>query len=257
MVGRYHVYRAVFYALYESLFIFAASQRRVHLESPVLLHVLVAEHEIVRRGLAGHIDSARLRLPYQLNALLCRDVADVICAARLLRKAQVALDLLVFARARNAPVPVHSCVFAVVDISAEEQGVVLAVCGDYLAESFGGGHRLSHHFVILNAFSVVGECADLIRHALHIGELFAFFADGYRAVGQNFYRRAALYRVQLNLQMLRAVRHGVEVRHRADRRVSSVRRGGRAGSDGFFIRKTRLSEMHMNITKTGHNNISF
>ena len=33
--------------------------------------ILVAEHEIMRRGLAGHIDSARLRLPYQLNALLC------------------------------------------------------------------------------------------------------------------------------------------------------------------------------------------
>ena len=152
---------------------------------------------------------------------------------------------------------VRFCVFAVVYVSSEEQGVVLAVGGDYLAETLGGGHRLSHHFVVLHAFSVVGECADLIRHALHIGELLAFFADGYRAVGQNFYRRAALYRVQLNLQMFRAVRHGVEVRHRADRRVSSVRRGGRAGSDGFFIRKTRLSEMHMNITKTGHNNISF
>ena len=211
----------------------------------------------MRRGLAGHIYSARLRLPYQLNALLCRDVADVICAARLLRKAQVALDLLVFARARNAPVPVHSCIFAVVDISVEEQGVVLAVCGDYLAEPLGDGHRLSHHSVILNAFSVVGERADFVGHSFHVCELFAFFADGYRAVGQNFYRRAALYCVELNLQMFRAVRHGVEVRHRADRRVSSVRRGGRAGSDGFFIRKTRLSEMHMNITKTGHNNIFF
>ena len=149
------------------------------------------------------------------------------------------------------------CVFAVVDISSEEQGVVLAVGGDYLAETLGGGHRLSHHFVILHAFSVVGERADFVGHSFHVCELFAFFADGYRAVGQNFYRRAALYRVQLNLQMFRAVRHGVEVRHRADCRVSSVRRGGRAGSDGFFIRKTRLSEMHMNITKTGHNNIFF
>ena len=99
VVGRYHVYRAVFYALYESLFIFAASQRRVHLESPVLLHVLVAEHEIVRRGLAGHIDSVRLRLPYQLDALLCRDVADVICAARLLGESQVAFNLPVLALA--------------------------------------------------------------------------------------------------------------------------------------------------------------
>ena len=131
------------------------------------------------------------------------------------------------------------------------------MCGDYLAEPLGGGHRLSHHFVILNAFSVVGERADFVGHSFHVCELFAFFADGYRAVGQNFYRRAALYRVQLNLQMFRAVRHGVEVRHRADRRVSSVRRGRRAGCNGFFIRKTRLSEMHVNITKTGDNNIIF
>ena len=46
---------------------------------------------------------------------------------------------------------------AVVDVAAPQQGIVLAVGHDQLAEALGLQHGAAHHVAVLNALSVVGE----------------------------------------------------------------------------------------------------
>ena len=82
-------------------------------------------------------------------------MADVVFCSRLFEKLDISLYRAVFAFGTDSLVAVFLCVFAVVDISALEQVVYLAVGGDYLAESLSLGHGLTHHFVALNSPSVV------------------------------------------------------------------------------------------------------
>ena len=55
--------------------------------------------------------------------------------------------------------------------------------------------------------------------------------------------------------MLRAVRHRIQVGHGAHRSIAAVSRRPGAGQDRLLVRKTRLSEMHVHITKAGENGI--
>ena len=61
---------------------------------------------------------------------------------------------------------------------------------------------------------------------------------------------------QLQIQAFHTVRHRVQVGHGAHRRVAAPGGGPASRGDGLLIRKSRLSEMHMHITKTGKNHIS-
>ena len=45
----------------------------------------------------------------------------------------------------------------VMDVAAPQEGIVLAVGHDQLAEALGLQHGAAHHITILNALSVVGE----------------------------------------------------------------------------------------------------
>ena len=53
--------------------------------------------------------------------------------------------------------------------------------------------------------------------------------------------------------MRKAVRHGAEVRHGAHARKPAACRRQGAGFHRLFIRKSRLSKMHMHIDQTGKN----
>ena len=61
--------------------------------------------------------------------------------------------------------------------------------------------------------------------------------------------------IPLDVQVLHTVRYRVQVRHGADRGVAAPGGCPAACGDGLLIRKTRLSEMHMHVTKAGKNNI--
>ena len=251
MVGGDHVDGAVPQALQQRLAIRAVTQRRVHLEAPVLLQAGVVQQQVVRAGLAAHVHAGGLRVPDQLHALLGGDVADVVAAAGLRRQLQVALDGPPLGFGADAPVSVGACVRAVVDVAAAQQAVVLAVGRDQLAQRPRALHGLAHHARILHAAPVVAEGAHPRRKALQVGKLLALFAHADRAVGQHADHRVPTDNVQLGLKVRNAVRHRIQVRHGAHRGAAAPRRRPTAASNRLLVRKTRLPEVHMHVRETG------
>ena len=79
------------------------------------------------------------------------------------------------------------------------------------------------------------------------------FPDRDRAERNDLYRSVAFYNIKLYFQIFKAIRHRVEVRHCAYRAESARGRRESARRNRFFIRKTRLSKMYMNINETGKN----
>ena len=122
----------------------------------------------MRRGLAGDVQSAALRLPDKLHALLRGDMTHMIAAAGLCDKLQIARDLPPFGFAADAAVSVLPGIFAVVDIAAVQQTVVLAMGDDQFAEISGAAHGLQHDLIGLYAAAVVGKARDIGRHGLHV-----------------------------------------------------------------------------------------
>jgi hypothetical protein len=59
--------------------------------------------------------------------------------------------------------------------------------------------------------------------------------------------------LQLMLKMDCRVRNGIQIGHGANCGITAPCGGKRAGFDGLFIRKSRLSEMYMHITKARKN----
>ena len=140
---------------------------------------------------------------------------------------------------------------AVMDVAASQEGIVLTVGNDELAEALGLQHGAAHHITILNALSVVGESHHIGGHGVQVRQFPALltFRDG--PVGQNADHGVFLNGVQLHLQRLHAVRHRIQIRHGAYGGIAAVGRRQRAGADGLLIRKTRLPKMYMHINETG------
>ena len=92
-------------------------------------------------------------------------------------------------------------------------------------------------------------------YAREVCELLALFADRDRPVGMNMDERVLLDERALKVQRVDTVGDGVQVRHVGNVGKAAVRGSQCAGADGLLIRKTRLSEMHMHVTKAGKNNI--
>ncbi len=251
MVGGDHVDRAVGDAFQQRVPVGGVPQRRVHLEPPVLLQVGVGQKQVVGRGLAGHVHALGLRPADQRHALLRGYVAYVVGAAGLPGQPQVALDRPPFALRADARVAVGPGVGAVVDVPAPQQGIVLAVRRDQFAQRFRLAHRRAHHVRALHAAPVVGEGDDVRRQRVHVGKLAPGLVHGDRAVGIHADAGVPGDDVQLDAEVFGAVRHGVQIRHRAHGGITAAGGRQRAGADGFLIRKTRLAQVHVNICETG------
>ena len=205
----------------------------------------------MRPRLAGDVQTVALRLPDQRDGLLRRDVADVVAAAGLAHQRQIPRHLPPLALRGDALVAVQSRVLAVVNAAAAEQGVVLAVRADQLAQPLRLAHRGAHHVVGLHAAPVVGKRADIGRHGRHVGKHLALLPHRNRPVGQHLHAGVARDDAALRFERFETVRHGVQVRHRAHRAVAAVRRRARARVDRLLIGKTRLAEVNMHIRKAG------
>ena len=146
-----------------------------------------------------------------------------------------------------------SCVAPVVNCRAAKKLVKLAMSNDELSETVGLFHCLFHHFIALNAHSVIRKGDHIWRQLLHIGKLPLLFALCDAAIWINTHLRVALYYVSLRFQVFKRVRHRVKVRHGANTRKPAVRRSKCSAFYRFLIKKTRLSKMNMNINETGKN----
>ena len=142
-------------------------------------------------------------------------------------------------------------VLSVMDVAAPEQGIVLAVGHDELIQSFGSLHGLFHHFCRLHAPSVIGEGADPGGHGFQLRQLPALLAHGDGAVGQDPDDGVLLDGLQLYGQMLRTVRHGVQIGHGHDGGIAAPGAGPGPCGHGFLMQKTRLLQMYMYIRETG------
>ena len=69
MVSSNGVDGAVFQAFEERGPVFRTAERGIHLETALFLEIIFAEHQIVRRGLAGDADARALGFPDQRDTL--------------------------------------------------------------------------------------------------------------------------------------------------------------------------------------------
>ena len=94
------------------------------------------------------------------------------------------------------------------------------------------------------------------RDRKQVGHFFTKLTHGNGTVGMH--PDAGLFpdEGKLLFQMRFGIRHRGKVWHGAHIGIPAVGRCQRTGFHGFFIRKTRFSEMHMHITETGKNNMS-
>ena len=116
-----------------------------------------------------------------------------------------------------------------------EQGVILAVGGDDLPQTFRLGHRLPHHLPVLHAPAIVGETGGMGSHTRHVRQGSALLGPCNRAVGMDMDHRVPVYGIQLRLQMLRGIRHGVQVGHGAHMGVTAAGGGQGTGTHRLFI----------------------
>lgn len=159
VIGGDDIDGAVFYAFDQRGAIFFAAERRIHFEPPVLLQIVFGKQKIMRRGFAGYVRSAALRLADGFHAFLGGNVADVVFHARFFGKAQIAPHLHIFAGGIDALMPVFPRVFSRTDAAAVQQRFVLAVRGKHFARRFDSDHRFAHRFFGLNALSVIRKAA--------------------------------------------------------------------------------------------------
>ena len=146
----------------------------------------------------------------------------MIFAACFLGESQVTLNLLPLALGADALMTVSFCIGALMNISAVQKTVVLAMGDNYFSELFCFKHCPAHRFFCLNSAAVIGKGNHLIGKRLHIGKLRALPAYGYRTVGNDVDRSIPFDNIKLFFEVLRTIRHGIKIRHCANRCVTAL-----------------------------------
>ena len=179
----------------------------------------------------------------------------MISTAGLCHQFQISCNLLILAGTANALVSMGRTVSAVMDVTAFQQFIYLAVGHNHFSQAFCLLHSLLHHFPALDTPSVVGESGNIRSHFLQVCQDFPLLPYGNRTVRINMNGRRVFNQLSLHLQIFQAVRHGLQIGHGTHTGVPASCTSRRSGFDCFLIRKSRLSEMYMHITKAGKNNI--
>ena len=175
----------------------------------------------------------------------------MILHAGFLHQFQVPFDLLPFTFGADAFMSMLFGIFTLMDVAAEEQAVVFAVGSNDHVVTADFFHGCQHHFVTLYAASIIGEGTDMGGQFVDGCKGFTHFTDGQCAIGDYFNAGCFANGFQLGLQIFHAVGCGVQIGHGAYCGVTAVGCCHCACSNGLFIKKARLSQMYMNINKTG------
>ena len=205
----------------------------------------------MRRGFAGDGKRLLLRLANERDGLLGRNMAYMIAASRFANQPDITLDLPPFAFGGVADKAMRACVIPGVDApTLLKQAFVLTVGDNGLADPLCLQHRHAHHFLGLHALAVIGKTNYIRSKRLEVRKFIAFLSASYRRIGMNANERIPLNGPKLNLEIFKAVRNGVKIRHGAYVGVTACCGCRRAARYRFLIRKAGLSKMYMNINKT-------
>ena len=109
---------------------------------------------------------------------------------------------------------------------------------DRLADRCGATHGFGHQLLPLHPPSVVREAHDLSGQSPEIDQLPAsLLSPRNGTVRQHPNDRIAADQSQLRFQMLRRIGSRIEIRHRTNGGITSVRGGSRTRRNGLFLRK--------------------
>ena len=173
----------------------------------------------------------------------------MVFAARLRRQLKIPRYGAPLALRAYAGMSVGKGIGAFIYISPLYKGFILAMGGYYAAQLFYPLHKLQHKGAALHPLAVVGKAYAQRGKLLKGRRLLPLFPHGKSGKGMHAHAGVLLDYIQLLLYMRCAVRHRGKVGHGAY--IGKAAAGGSrsAGGNGFLVRKTRLSEMHMNITE--------
>ena len=127
VVGCSHINSAVLNALNERQPVLLGAQWRIHFEGAAFLKVVFIKHKVVRTCFAGDVNALCLGLSYNINALLCGDVTDVVGTANALCERNIPLNRSPFALGADTAMTVRSRVIAIVNISCVKKRIVLLI----------------------------------------------------------------------------------------------------------------------------------
>ena len=97
MIGGDHIDRTVVDTGEQRHLVRYIPDRRVHLPASVILHHATIKQQVMRRGLAGHLNTACLGIPNERNALFGRYMAYMQTAACLVTQTNITLHFAPFA----------------------------------------------------------------------------------------------------------------------------------------------------------------
>jgi hypothetical protein len=178
-------------------------------------------------------------------------MAHMISAAGLSAKLDIAFYGAPLALGTYPSVAMLAAVAPVVDVSSVQERIVFAVGGDDHVFGRGSPHGFPHHFLALDAAAVIrkGDAPALEGVEINQFQSTASFRDG--TVGEHPDKGVPVYGFQFYGEMLRTVRHGIQVGHGAYEGVSTPGSGPTATADGFLPGLSRFTEMYVKVGECG------
>ena len=254
VVGHDAVHRAVDNRVDDGLGICSGAQRRVHLESGVVVvaDCVFREEHVVRGDLAGDVDASGLACADELDTVAGGEVLNMQVRAGEPRELDVAGDVDLLAGGRPAQHAQARGSDTLVDLALVDQGLVLAVVHDRMAKLDGVVHDTAHHAGVLDTAAVIGEGdGAMCVHVAHLGEDLAL--EALRA-GAGDVDVAVVDFLGARLDVLHAgggVGDGLGVGHAADVREAAVERSARTGGDVLLVLEAGLTQMDVDVHQTG------
>ena len=142
---------------------------------------------------------------------------------------------------------------AVVDISATQQAVHLAMFYNHSVHRSYPLHRFAHQPLVLNTSSVIRKADYLRAQFLYINKFtLAFLAEGDTCVRMDANLAVARNDRLLYAQMTHLIGRRIHIRHSEHITITGTRSGRTTRQYRLFICKTRLTEMHVHIHETGY-----
>ena len=168
MICSDHIYRPIFYSVYQRFLICSMLDRRIHLKSAIIFCFFCCDHQVMRRCLTSHIESFCLGFSYYFHRLFSGYVAGMIAASRFSDQLHISFKLL----------PLAFGAFLRISL-------VFAVSHYHFIQRLCTHHSLFHDVISCHSAAVIGESYNVWSKLFYIGQLFPLFILGYRTVRIN------------------------------------------------------------------------